>query len=373
MRAAPAKSGGTGEDGEPILRGIFRYLVQRGMPLTVRDYLDAVRALRAGFGFGDRSRLEALCRALWARNDEESRLLDRLFTRLPPPSEGAIADWNQALGGPEPPVDEPGKIPGGHLEPLEPAAAIAESKQKASVRFEPVGEPGIGVPSAPRSATSGETFVLNERPPVAVRSMILAWRRFQRPLRSGPRDEIDVGASIQARSRCGFLAAPVQVPRRRNQARLTLLVDHSPSMAPWRRFTPTFLDALERSRLRAVGSFYFDNVPEDGVVFRGSDLSGAVELQPVIASAAGPLLVISDAGAARGGLCRRRVRDTTAFLERSASTASRIAWLNPMPCRRWRDTSAEAIDRVLGGAMFPLDGLGLTAAIDFLRGLRESR
>ena len=47
-----------------------------------------------------------------------------------------------------------------------------------------------------------------------------------------------------------------------------------------------------------------------------------------------------------------------------------VAWLNPMPEARWRNTSAEVIARQV--AMFSMSPDGLSNAVDVLRGLRPS-
>ena len=81
------------------------------------------------------------------------------------------------------------------------------------------------------------------------------------------------------------------------------------------------------------------------------------------------LLVVSDAGAARGATNRRRVEQTKVFVSEAANAAWwPIAWVNPMPRSRWTRTTAERIAAVPGLNMFELNEDGLVQAIDFLRG-----
>lgn len=371
----------------PLLLGIFRHLQSQGVPLSTRDYLDGLRALDAeretdrAIERVGRERLRWLCRTLWTRTAAEGEALDLLFDALPRPSAQEVAEVETWLGLREEMEDEP-DMPGAAAEGASTAdtataattTAAAEPQDGApptSVRFGGADEHGVGVPEAPglrpTPARPGELFVLSERPPVAVRALAIAWRRFRRPKRTGPRTELDLGASIAQTTRQGWLEAPVLVARRRNQAELTVFLDASPSMAPWRRFLPIFTDSLVRSELRRVDVRYFDNLPT--ALFHDRELTVPVTAEAPRAKS--PLLILSDAGAARGRSRARRARATRAFLDAGAEGWSATAWLNPMPRGRWLGTSAEAIAEALGGAMFPLTEDGLIRAIDVLRGRRE--
>ena len=61
------------------LEGLYLRLVKAGMPISVRDYQDALFALRSGDGLHSREELHWLCEALWARTDQEVALLDDLL------------------------------------------------------------------------------------------------------------------------------------------------------------------------------------------------------------------------------------------------------------------------------------------------------
>src|SRR6516162_8156536 len=90
---------------EPILYGIFRALLDRNVPIGVPDYLDALRALRHGFG-GPRdvsdetrhSNLCWLCEVLWARNKAEIRLIRDLFAAIEPTTAAEVAAFEKWLG-----------------------------------------------------------------------------------------------------------------------------------------------------------------------------------------------------------------------------------------------------------------------------------
>jgi hypothetical protein len=84
-----------------------------------------------------------------------------------------------------------------------------------------------------------------------------------------------------------------------------------------------------------------------------------------------PILVEGEPGCgkATGQTNREHVRSARRFIDlaRDASWWP-IAWLNPMPRRRWVGTSAARIAAIPGIAMFELTEDGLVAAVDHLRG-----
>ena len=60
--------------------------------------------------------------------------------------------------------------------------------------------------------------------PVSFRAVAQAWRRLRWPVREGPATELDVDATVQRRCSLGVVSPPVLRPRRRNRAKLLLLV-----------------------------------------------------------------------------------------------------------------------------------------------------
>jgi uncharacterized protein with von Willebrand factor type A (vWA) domain len=92
------------------------------------------------------------------------------------------------------------------------------------------------------------------------------------------------------------------------------------------------------------------------------------------------VLVISDAGAAKGYLNKGRVAatgfiqnkdgqyelDNNSFFSKLLSLTKDVVWLNPMPRNRWKGTSAELIAQMPAVKMYSLhdsNRLGFTFAI----------
>ena len=356
--------------------------------------LDAIRALRLGFGLPEPSpsgeatpqpghdRLRWLCKTLWARNDDERRLIDRIFDAMPPPTADELDAvetrldriqrrrqpwWRRLLAAfaahTAARADKTAAL----------AAPRAGDEPRVAVSFEPPAESGgIPLPSLVLLADGAETFIMQPQTVVARRVLATLWRRFRALQRVGEKTEIDIDATIAKRSRQGVLAAPVMRARRRNRARLLILADVSTSMAPWRPFLDLLESSLTLGRLQQAAIYYFSNTPRR-LVFGRSDLTRPERLEALFDRYRGAgLLVISDAGAARGWASPRRAGDTLAFIAiaRAAMAASAVVWINPMPRERWRGTTAALVAQRREAVFLPLDGASLMRAIDVLRGAK---
>lgn len=208
--------------------------------------------------------------------------------------------------------------------------------------------------------------------PITQRQMRQAWRRFRRSARSGPPIELDIEATLDRVTRIGFLDAPVLVPRRINQASALLLVDREGSMVPFHGMARLLVAAAQHdARMRLALPLYFHDVPGDNL-YRDPGMLNAVDTrallegrQPGLAvNARTALVVISDAGAARGRLDAARVAATRDFVARAqASGLRRLIWLNPLPAERWVGSSAAAIDALLPVPMLELSRAGMKLAM----------
>ena len=118
-----------------LLLGLFRELLANGVPLGVRDYLDGLRALQLGFGQGDRQSLTRLALALWARCEEERRLISRWFDALPVPEQALVDAIDQALT--KAPASGEDKRAGERLQGKAPAGG------KVAGPSSPTGEPDV--------------------------------------------------------------------------------------------------------------------------------------------------------------------------------------------------------------------------------------
>lgn len=398
----------TGSGFFPLL-DVFQELRHRDFPLGVEEYVLALRAMESGMGDGSRADLLLMCQSLWAHSAEEcEQVADVLDGILPlsvteeyldsldsePPGQDQVPGSRAVAGDGSPAPEEASPDPG--TRPIDdatsgaPAEAGAGEQPTDSTRETQPGQqigyrrvwlpgsPGSGTITAQFKRSSPRTWQLNPRfdfvgsLPVTPRQISQAWRHYRRMSRNGPRIEFDVDATIAQLYRDGILLKPVLIPRRTNQARLLILEDVGGSMTPFRYVTSSLIAGAQHVGLARVDVRYFHDVPR-GVVFRDPDQRASVALEEVAAPFAnGAILIYSDAGSARGGTDYGRVNKTADMLATLRRYTTSIAWVNPVPRDRWPGTTAEAIRDLEDDPvpMFPLDHLGLTDAINVLRGQR---
>ena len=375
------------DSGSLLLYGVFRSLIEHQVPLGVSDYLDAVRAIDLQVRTGDiadvanRRRLRRLCEVLWTRSPEEVRLLHRIFDRIEPPPAEEVAEARTVFeSGPQDHRATPGNV----REPLAGrsdlndtgapgAARTTEDAPRVAVSFEAAAHAG-GLPlPRPVLPTSGDAaWVLQTQTVMSARALAILWRRYRRMTRVGPRTEFDLDATVASYLRRGVLHEPVLRARRTNAARLLILADASPSMAPWYPFLSTLAESLRLSRLPGGELWYYANLPRRTLFDEPSFANGRSTEKILRRFANAGLLIISDAGAARGGRHRLRSKQTRAFLDEMTRAMRAVAWVNPMPRERWSGTTAELIGDAKGVAFLPLDPASMIRAIDILRGTRAA-
>jgi uncharacterized protein with von Willebrand factor type A (vWA) domain len=362
----------------PLLLGLFQHLLAHGVPVGTRDYLDGIRAIQLGFGRENRASLHSLARALWARSDEERRLIDGWFDAVPLPSPMLLnevaslreLEQSQPAGdvSTTQPVETRPEQPSSARRPSGTQAGREAPKVKVSFAAADQGE-GLPVPRLSTDPVIAEEYVLQPRSPVSERELAVLWRRYRRPTRSrGPGTEPDIDATVRERCRTGLLSRPLYRPRRANSARLLVLIDVSASMDPWRPFLETLAASLPLGRLASANLHYFVNLPRKQF-FASPALRAPVRREEVLSANRGAgLLIVSDGGSARGYLNRRRAMQTADFLAEVKSYCSAIVWVNPMPATRWTNTTAELIAAHRSLSMLPTDAASLLRGIDILRG-----
>lgn len=344
---------------------VFARLRPAGFGLGIRELLDAIRAAEGQWGKDDQSLLR-LARLLWCHSREAERELEDAWAAEPaPPLTTTATDTQQS------PVRERDREIEERRETLPPPV----SKTDIDV---PASEPELATlpvqaPFTP--ALAEESVELDSYWPVSRRSMSYLWRYLRRMVADGPRDEMDIPATVESAARQGFFLAPVLRRRERNHSHLVLLIDQEGSMVPFHRFSRDLAEtAGEESAeeqcdmgIEKVEIYYFHDVVADNL-YHDPHLTRPVDFDQALALC-GPetsVLIVSDAGAARGLQQFPRVRATSEFLFRLRQRTALIAWLNPMPEMRWSGTSAQIISHL--APMFQMDPDGLSKAIDVVRG-----
>lgn len=350
----------TPAEAKALLLDVFNRLRREGANSGIGELLAAYRAVDGGWGGGRSEALREMTRLLWCKSRQEAADFDEVFTDAL--SASARTARNPVLPDPEPPHPLPETPEETPSEATPPTAPPAELPLRAGeLAAFPVRAP---VPAAPMDA--GDE--LRAYWPVSRRSMIYTWRYLRRPVKDGPQDVLDVTATVERSARQGFFLHPVYKRRESNHAHLLLLIDQNGSMVPFHRFTRDLvLTACEDSDIQQVDVAYFHNVPPEHV-FLDPYLTEPLSLVDALSGCTpdSSVLVVSDAGAARGYRSMDRVRAVTETLVRIKRATGLIAWLNPMPRSRWAGTSAQFIAHM--APMFQMDPDGFSNAVDVLRG-----
>jgi len=343
-----------------ITRAFIR-LRQSGFQLGMGELLAAQQAVEGGFGENAEALAETL-KILWCHSPSQQSQFDPIWESL------------MVTSTPKQPKKTPQKEPKPEThqeqveEPLEifsppPQETVTEVKPEPELSSLPIRAPFTPVENE-------DTSALQAYYPISRRSMIYTWRYLRRPVADGSLDVLDIDATIEQATRQGFYLAPVYRRQERNHAHLLLLLDQNGSMNPFHRFTNDLVEtALYESSLQPekVNVFYFHNLPAANV-YKDRYLTEPVDLKTVLATCdrETSILIVSDAGAARGYRELKRIRATTSFLFQLKRHSSLIAWLNPMPEERWIGSSAEIIANLIH--WYQMNNNGLSNAIDIVRG-----
>ena len=373
---------------------LFTELRERSFPLGAGDYLAGLKALADGVGADSREDLIFMCGVMWGKTRDEQRQIKQILMSLLP-AQFTAADL-EALAAresgaastappPPPPADlPPPKLPEPHgrakpsPRPGPPPPAASKDAPPAAVRGAGGGRTtaaltGARVPfDAPWAEGAGwrldPRLDLIGTLPVTRRQVKTAWRYFRRMQRRGAPTELDVAATVERAYRQGVVLRPVLIPRRVNLARLLILADEGGSMIPFRRVTGPLLETARQSGFARFAVYFFHDVAARHV-FRDPLLNDPVPFNVAAEGFQGAgVLVVGDAGAARGLLDARRVRSSARFVAALRQLTPNLAWVNPVPRERWAGTTAEAVRRESGVPMFPLDREGMYAAVERLRG-----
>jgi uncharacterized protein with von Willebrand factor type A (vWA) domain len=356
-------------DLDSLLYPLFDYLRRAAVPIGVGDYLLALKTLRTGQGIESLDRLQFTCKLLWAKSQEDQELIDQAFTRLVAPH----FQRDKQTPPLQLPVDllqRPRFDDRADNTNSENRSTIDSKTDTATKQTLQEGKVPLN-PGGPAS-TDNEmpkaqgNYQLIPRLPITKREMTGIWRHLRQMGRSGPPSELDVEGTIDAISRDGFLRQPLLRALRQNQSRLLLLVDRQGSMAPFMPLVDALIESIHQSGLaNRVHVYYFHNCPV-AYLATHPGLIQYQSIETIMATYNGSVLIISDAGAARGTYRYERVKQTQTFLATLQHYTYLIAWINPLPSNRWRRSTASHIAELV--PMFSLNRNGLIDAVNILRG-----
>lgn len=205
--------------------------------------------------------------------------------------------------------------------------------------------------------------------PIDRLSMVYAWHSLRQIRRDGPLIDFDLGATIDRVARERYYTGPVFRRSLCLRTRLLLLVDRRGSMGPFHHLTNDLVETATLARsFEKLEIRYFHNLFSD-YLYLDQFFNNAQKVETLLKEldARTRILIVSDAGAARGHFNPDRIVATIKLIVRVRKVGRQLIWLNPMPSDRWEDTSAEAISYAV--PMYPLDRSGIFKAFRHLRNL----
>lgn len=348
-----------------VLIAMFMRLRQSRFDLGVRELLDAVKLAEGDGICADVDALRDALQMLWCKSPQALAQFENIWKAL-------VTESAESQPTPERRTAPPAQT---NAEPRTADEFLPPSVAQPQT-MPPVTTPEwtalpVYAPFTPTAAN--RRFELLTYWPLSRRSMAYAWRYLRRPIADGPPDVLDVDATVESVAQQGFYLSPIYRRRKRNHAHLLLLVDQNGSMMPMHRFSrdliETALETMQPEKITMAQAevFYFQNVPGE-YLYRDPHLTLPVERAEVFGWCGSDtsVLIVSDAGAARGQRKLPRIQATTEALFHLKQHTSLIAWLNPLPQERWSGSSAQIIAHLI--PMYQMDGDGFNKAIDVVRG-----
>ncbi|MEM6320545.1 MAG: hypothetical protein AAF960_22945 [Bacteroidota bacterium] len=186
---------------------------------------------------------------------------------------------------------------------------------------------------------------------VTRREMVKTWQYLRRKEAGGQQGAMDIPKTIRKVVQEGLFLTPVYQKSSVNRKdTLIIFADVRGSMMPLHSLTRRLIQtARGEGGHTTAEAYYFQDYPST-MVYQEDDLSRPIPLKTALRSTnrqATTAIIISDAGASRGGVSkeRRRARynNVAPFLDMLNNCTAQTLWLNPMPRHRWVGTSAEWI------------------------------
>lgn len=351
-------------------------------------------------------KLYGICRVLFLQNHEHEAIFrDRFFEYLinelayeQSLVEKEIVKTDQPVVNPVEPTKAPiTPLTSGPVKPIEdtemaePPDEDPEEATENKKKYLNLTIPAAGTDDAIASLQASNKYLFSADAylPLTKREMLHGWRQLRKRESYVFSNRLDVKTTVQQIAREGVLLKPIFEKEQVNSDDLLLiLIDCKGSMTPFHYLSKKLVEAaMSGGGHRNARVYYFYNCPT-GVVYKNAALTEPVPLETLysmIRSNHTNALIISDAGAARGGINKERINQTIRFLEGDKKdkpglhkSALFVVWLNPMPRHRWVNTTAAAICEESDTPMFSLmddgysaDGLLKDGYLNFLQAINK--
>ncbi|MDF1642836.1 MAG: VWA domain-containing protein [Pseudomonadales bacterium] len=390
-----------------MLIDFFMTLKRAKVPVSMRELMDLIVAMKKGLVFADIDQFYMLSRAIMVKDEIHYDKFDvafGAFFRGLESLEGIMEalipdDWIRKAFSESLSEEEKAAIESmGGLEKL-----IEEFKKRLEEQDErheggnkwvgtggtsPFGNSGFNPEGIRVGGDGNENFRavkvweqrdfkdLDDNVEIGTREIKMALRKLRKFARTGAHEELDIDDTIASTARNAGMLDIKMVPERHNSVKVLIFFDVGGSMDPHVKVCEELFSAV-RSEFKHLEYFYFHNFIYESVWkdnYRRND--ERVPTWDILHKYAADykIIFVGDASMAPyevanvGGSIEHDNEEAGAvWMQRFAEVYNKIIWLNPQPEDTWEySTSISMVQHLLEDKMFPLTLRGLDEGITYL-------
>jgi uncharacterized protein len=392
-----------------VLLNLFTGLREAKVPVTLREYLALLEAMKADQAEQDVTTFYYLSRAALVKDERNLDKFDRVFAHV---FKGIGEGGVEGPGAAALPEEWLRKLAEKHLTPEEKAQIeamgwdklwetlrqrLAEQKGRhqggskwiGTAGTSPYGAygynpEGVRIGQADPDQTTNRNFRavkvwdkrefkdLDDTVELGTRNIKIALRRLRRFARTGAADELDLDGTIKDTAHRGWLDIRMR-PERRNAVKVLLLLDIGGSM-DWHIQQAEELFSAAKSEFKHLEWFYFHNCPYERLWKENRRRYEAMIPTKDVLRTYGPdykLVFVGDAAMSPyevshpgGSVEHWNEEPGSTWMTRLTAHFRKAAWLNPVKEQHWGFTHSTTMLRgLMDGRMFPLTLEGLDDAM----------
>lgn len=383
----------------------FLHLRDAQIPVSLKEYLTLLEAMKAGLAAYNVDQFYYLSRAILIKDERNLDKFDRVFAVCFQGLEAALdgedlktdipEEWLRALGERVLTEEEKAAIQalGGWEKLMETLAQrLAEQKGRHQGGSKWIGTEGTSPFGAngynPEGVRIGQDKSRHRRAVkvwdkrefrnfddslnLGVRNVQVALRRLRRWIRQGAATQLDLPATIAATAKNGGALDLHLVAERHNAVKVLLLLDVGGSMDDHIRACEELFSAA-RGEFKHLEQYYFHNCPYEGLWKDNRRRDQRVDTWHVLHTygADYKLIIVGDAAMSPyeithvgGSVEHYNPESGQVWMERLLGIYHHAVWLNPLDQSAWRYThSVGHLQRLMAGRMYPLTLAGLDGAM----------
>ena len=390
-----------------MLLNLFNEMRAAKVPVSVRELLDLINALKHHVVFADMDEFYYLARAILVKDERHYDKFDRAFAayftgieNLDQHIEALIPDeWLRREFERSLSPEERAKIESlGGLDKLIEAFKERLEEQKGKHKggnkwigtggTSPFGSGGYN-PEGFRLGNDGERQGravkvweqreykdLDDQVEIGTRNIKVALRRLRKFARQGAEEEFDLDSTINHTARDGGLLNIQMRPERRNTVKLLILFDIGGSMDEHVKISEELFSAC-RTEFKHMEYYYFHNCVYEGLWKDNSRrFDQRIPTQDVLQKYGEDYKVVFVGDAAMspyeisqpgGSVEHWNEEPGYVWIQRFMQKFKKLIWLNPYPKSAWDYThSTTMIRELIGDQMYPLTVAGLEEGMAYL-------